>query len=53
MLLGEYNLISQLSTRKHHTDEAILQIPSSFCPTLHDEVTNTDKKTSTGLPSSK
>jgi hypothetical protein len=38
---------------KQSTDEAILQIPLSLCLTSHDEVTNPDKKTISGLPSGK
>jgi len=42
-----------LSTRKQNIGEAILQKPSSLCPTSHDEVTNTEKKTNTEFPSGK
>jgi len=33
--------------------KAILEILSSLCPTSHDKVANTDKKTIAGLPSGK
>ena len=40
---------------KQNAGKVILQIPSSLCPMLHYryKMTNTDKKTTTGLPSGK